>query len=227
MDALGVRPVQDSVHDDHGERHPRRQSQLALRRDHHPRSAIRAQSLAVPAATYPDSLKGGLGDAGAAALGAFVDAGGTLLAFNDASDYAIEALALPVKNVLAGVRSSDFYAPGSIMRVVVRSRRIHSPPGYTAPESGRLVRGIARVRRHGSCRARQSSRAIPPRGGQSAQLAAGCSAHEKLAGKAAMVDVKRGKGTSILFGFRPQYRAQTMATYPLDLELAPPFGSVM
>ena len=38
---------------------------------------------------------------------------------------------------------------------------------------------------------------------------------EKLGGKAAMVDVSRGKGHVVLYGFRPQYRAQSMATLPL------------
>ena len=38
---------------------------------------------------------------------------------------------------------------------------------------------------------------------------------EKIAGKAALVEVKIGKGKIILFGFRPQYRGQSIATFPL------------
>ena len=37
----------------------------------------------------------------------------------------------------------------------------------------------------------------------------------KLNGKAALVDVTVGKGHAVLYGFRPQYRGQSMATQPL------------
>ncbi len=38
---------------------------------------------------------------------------------------------------------------------------------------------------------------------------------EKIAGKAALVEITIGKGKIILFGFRPQYRGQSLATFPL------------
>ncbi|MFN2500259.1 MAG: peptidase M14, partial [Pyrinomonadaceae bacterium] len=38
---------------------------------------------------------------------------------------------------------------------------------------------------------------------------------ERIKGKAALVEVTMGKGRIVLFGFRPQYRAQSLATFQL------------
>ncbi|MEP7346113.1 MAG: M14 metallopeptidase family protein, partial [Gemmatimonadaceae bacterium] len=82
--------------------------------------------------SYPDSLRGGLGEQGKAALEDFVEKGGTLLVFNDATEYAIEAFKLPVKNVLDGARSTEFYAPGSLLAVEF-SKNLPIASRVTAP----------------------------------------------------------------------------------------------
>ena len=164
-----------------------------------------------PTGAYPDSLKGGLGEAGAASLGAFVDNGGTVVAFNDASEYAIEALKLPVTNVLAGVRPSDFYAPGSLLKVEF-DRNSALTAGLTAPEQAIWFESSPAFDVTDASRAKVVAR-YPSSGNP--MLSGWLLGAPKLAGKAALVDVTRGKGHVILFGFRPQYRAQTMATYPL------------
>jgi len=160
---------------------------------------------------YPDSLRGGLGEEGARALADFVSRGGTLVTFNDASEYAIEALKLPVRNVLAGVKSSDFYAPGSILAVDIRrdhpiARRFvaHVPaiwfeesPAFEITDSTQAT-AVATYQATGN-----------------PLLSGWLLGGAKLNGKAALVDVKRGAGHVVLFGFRPQYRAQSVATYPL------------
>ena len=164
-----------------------------------------------PAGNYPDSLKGGLGDAGAAALGAFVDAGGTVLAFNEASEYAIEALQLPVRNVLAGVRPTEFYAPGSMITVEF-DRANPLAAGLTAPQSVVWFEDSPTFDIIDPARATAVAR-YPASGNP---LASGwLLGAERLAGKAALVDVRRGNGRVVLFGFRPQYRAQSMATFPI------------
>ncbi|MFI5245123.1 MAG: hypothetical protein ACHQQR_07860, partial [Gemmatimonadales bacterium] len=164
-----------------------------------------------PRQAYPDSLLGGLGAAGAAALASFVENGGTLLAFNEASNYAIEALKLPVRNVLAGVRNTEFYAPGSILAVEVRrdyliAARMTAPVPAVWFENGPAFEITDP--------ARATAAVTYPASGDvllSGWLLGGA----KLNGKAAMVDVTVGKGHAVLYGFRPQYRGQSMATQPL------------
>src|SRR4051812_13970126 len=69
--------------------------------------------------TMPDEYTGGLGEAGVKALREFVEAGGTLVCLNRASDFAIEQFKLPVRDVVDGLPRTDFYVPGSILRIEV------------------------------------------------------------------------------------------------------------
>jgi hypothetical protein len=170
-----------------------------------------AQMTRGPGQNYPDSLQGGLGTAGAAALSAFVESGGTVLAFNEASNYAIDNFKLPVKNILAGVRNTDFYAPGSILAVEIK--RDH-------PLASRMTAPVPAVWFENSpaFEITDPSRATAVATYQAAGdplLSGWLLGGAKLNGKAAMVDVSVGKGHAVLYGFRPQYRGQSMATQPL------------
>ena len=163
------------------------------------------------AAPYPDSLRGGLGSDGAKALVAFVTEGGTLLAFNEASEYAIETFSLPVKNVLNGVRNTDFYAPGSMFGVEVDTRHPVAAT-YTAPVPAVWFEDSPAFSITDSTKAtavlRYAASGNP-------LLSGWLLGPSRINGMAALVDATVGQGHVLLYGFRPQYRAQTNATWPL------------
>jgi hypothetical protein len=160
---------------------------------------------------YPDSLRGGLGAPGAAALTAFVEAGGTLIAFNDASEYAIETMKLPVKNALEGVKNTEFYAPGSIFAVDVdKSHPVAK--SFNAPVPGVWFENGPAFEVTDPAQATIVAK-YPTSG--TPLLSGWLLGPQKIAGKGALVDAAKGKGHVILFGFRPQYRGQTEATLPL------------
>jgi len=177
--------------------------------------AVGALNEKVDAIVIPDQapaqLTRALGDAGNAALGAFVDGGGTVLAFNDASTFVAEALKLPVRDVLEGVKNTDFYAPGSILGVEVNKA---SPlaSALTAPVPAVWFEDSPAFEIADSASA-TAVLTYPANG--NALLSGWLLGAQRLNGKAAMVDVKRGRGHVVLYGFRPQYRAQSNSTFPL------------
>jgi hypothetical protein len=160
--------------------------------------------------TAPPELTGGLGPAGAAALSAFVEAGGTLVALNEASTYAISALRLPVRDALAGVPRTAFYCPGSILAVDASSELaalgvpartvawFEDGPAFEPMRRAVGVRVLARF-------------AAAPRVLASGWLLGA----DRVAGHGALVSIDRGRGRVVLFAFRPQYRGQAFATLPL------------
>jgi hypothetical protein len=156
----------------------------------------------------PGDLTGGLEEGGAAALRQFVQAGGTLLFFNGSSDYALRRLGLPVQNVLSGVPNVEFYAPGSLLNLEF----IRHPLTLGVPETqaGWFENGPAFRIPQGS-----GARAIA-RYPQTGILASGwLLGDEKLTGQAAVVEVPLGAGRVVLYGIRPQYRAQSYASFKL------------
>jgi len=156
----------------------------------------------------PPEYLGGLGSEGAAALKEFAEAGGTLVFFNDSSEYAIQHLAVGAKNALAGVSSRDYYCPGSLLNVRLDTPSkltLGLPPQFAVwTESSPLLEPSA-----------PGVRAIL-RYADSGVLASGWLLGEKyIAGKPALMEAPIGQGRAILFGFRPQYRAQSYLTLKL------------
>jgi hypothetical protein len=171
--------------------------------------------------TMPPEYTGGLGQAGVKALREFVEQGGTLVCLNRASTFAIEQFKLPVRDVVADVPEKEFFVPGSILRIELDTT---SPIAQGMPkETIAWVEDspVFEIIRTGSGSdrldvAEPNVRVIARYPTNKNPLLSGWLLGEsRIRGKAALVEVTMGKGRIILFGFRPQYRGQSLATYPL------------
>lgn len=169
-----------------------------------------------PKDSMPDEYTGGIGKDGAENLRKFVDNGGTLVFLNRASNFAIEQFNLPVRDVTKDLPRKDFYIPGSILRTEIDTR--HPIAGNMPKES------IAWFENSPAFEIKTDPLALTnnfkiiasyPKNPNEILLSGWALGAEKIAGKAALVEFKIGKGKIILFGFRPQYRGQALATFPL------------
>jgi hypothetical protein len=163
---------------------------------------------------YPAEVAGGITPAGVEALKKFVEEGGTLITFNEASQFAIDYLKVPVKNVLQGVAAKDFYCPGSILKIKFDTR---DPLTRNAPPlEGTTDESVAWFEQGPAFETTGSEARTVARYGDAKEvlLSGWLLGAEKIAGKGAIVEVKRGRGRIVMFGFRPQYRGQSIATLP-------------
>ena len=164
-----------------------------------------------PKGSMPDEYTGGIGKEGVENLRKFVEAGGTLVFLNRASDFAIEQFNLPIKDVTKALPAKDFYIPGSILRTTLDTT---SPIAKGMPQDS-----IAWFEDSPAFEITDNSNvkviAKYPENPKEILLSGYILGAEKIAGKAALVSVNYGKGKIILFGFRPQYRGQSLATFPL------------
>jgi len=188
------------------------------------------------AGTMPPEYTGGMGAEGVKALREFVEQGGTLVCLNRASDFAIEQFKLPIRDVVDGLPRTHFYVPGSILRIELDTADpiakgmpkesiawVENSPVFevlsagTADVSSALSAKREQTTADGTSAVPASSVKIIawyPKD-KDPLLSGWLLGAERIKGKAALVEVGMGKGRIILFGFRPQYRGQSLATYPL------------
>jgi hypothetical protein len=167
---------------------------------------------------------GGIGIEGVQRIEQFVKHGGTLIALDEATELPVQYFPLPVRLLLrngaaaAADNANSYYCPGSLLRINVETSNpiafgmpkeaIAMSTGGQAfdvtllPEFNKGEREVTTVARYAS----------------SNLLASGWLSGERaVLGKNILLDVRYGKGRVILFGFRPQFRAQSQGTFKLLL----------
>ena len=161
----------------------------------------------------PPDYRSGFGAEGVKALQAFVDNGGTLVTFGQAADLPVQRLNLPVRNVVAGVPSKEFWAPGSTLRV--RYANDH-PHAFGMPADGLALFMAGSQAYEVTSTDRSQDVSILATYVDRDLLQSGWLLGEQvIARKAAAVSMKQGKGRVVLIGFRPQNRAQTHGTFKM------------
>ena len=156
--------------------------------------------------------RGGIGDEGVAALREFIARGGTLITLGTASDLAIERFGVPLRDLKAGLTREQHFAPGTILNVEIDTAH---PIGYGMEPSTTgfynnspffaLLEGFAS----------QKVNVIARYPNADVVASGWLKGEDLMAGRAAVVSVDTNPGRIVLFGLRPQHRAQTHATFPL------------
>ncbi len=165
-----------------------------------------------PAPAVPEQYRSGLGEEGVAALKEFVEAGGTLVTIGGASEFAIEHFNLRVRDVTEGVPSTEFFCPGSTLRVHFDNT---NPLAYGMPERGYALFWDS-----------PAFEILPASDGERYQRIATYAdrdilqsgwlvGEEYLSKKTAVVAAAVGEGQVVLIGVRAQHRAQTHGTFKL------------
>jgi hypothetical protein len=161
---------------------------------------------------YPPKYRSGIGDEGIEKVREFVKAGGTLIALNMASNFVLDEVKLPIKNILKDLDSNEFFCPGSTLRVEVdgsKSLAYGVPQDLVLPFSGAAAFEIKPVENNNDYE-------IIIKFPDENMLKTGWLKGESyLSRKAALIEAKMGKGRIVLYGFSPQSNARTNATFKL------------
>jgi hypothetical protein len=161
------------------------------------------------AGSLPGEYVGGLGSAGVEALKTFVEAGGTLVCLDASAPLAIDALKLPVKNVVQGLPAEQFFCPGSVLRLDLDGTQ---PLAFGMLERNAAFFSFSSAYEVGDA---PGVRVVARYGAKAILLSGWLEGEAAIAGRPAVVEAKAGLGRAVLIGFRAQHRGQSHATFRL------------
>ncbi len=189
------------------------------------------------AGTIPPEYARGLAPEGAVAIEEFVRAGGTLITFDSASDWAIQLFELPLVNVAR--ESREFSCPGSVLRGIPETADAAMPFTADLPASVPLFFSGSGAFRDFTEKERRDA-GLDPRADPSTRpgerrdaqwgprpqtllryapervlLSGWIQRPEVIENRAAWMRAEVGDGAVHLFAFRPQYRGWSQSTFPL------------
>ncbi|MFW6202630.1 MAG: M14 family zinc carboxypeptidase, partial [Gemmatimonadota bacterium] len=169
--------------------------------------------------TMPPEYVGGLGVEGAAALKRYVEDGGTVVALDAATEFAIRQFGLPVRGMGGFGDAAPFAIPGSLIRIDVDTT---SPLAWGMPDEAAAFFSNSRAfavvdpAEEGDAKAPAPPVEVVARYAEDDLLMSGWARGEEfLAGRPAVLRVGLGEGDVVLIGFRAQFRAQPRGTFKL------------
>ncbi len=173
--------------------------------------------------SYPPEFTKGIGKKGMTKLMDFMNQGGKILSWGGSTELFTGTLSvkagdttrefrLPVSNISKRLAKEGLFCPGSLvaMDLVVDNPLTAGMPLST----GIFFRGEP-VFATSIPNFDMDRRVIGKFPEDNILLSGYCEKPEKLSEKSVMVWLKKGKGTLVLYGFGPQFRASTQATYKL------------
>lgn len=168
----------------------------------------------IPASRIPSEYAGGIGAEGVAHLKDFVKNGGSVIALGAATDLFIKQWNLPLVDVVEGMKTTDFFCPGSILAAQVDPS---NPLGYGMPEKTSLffARSKAFAIQPWSFAPAGEVQTVVKYSGDHTLQSGWILGEKNIHDRAGAVTVTLGKGHVMLFGFRVQNRAQPHATFKL------------
>lgn len=172
---------------------------------------------------YPPEYAKGMGAKGMEAVMSFVDQGGIIVSWGQSTglfegtlkikrDKETEEFSLPFRNIGSNLQKAGLYCPGSLVKI--KLKQDHPLTMGLPKEIGVFFRGNP-VFSTSIPRFDMDRRAIATLPEKNILMSGYMEKEELLSNKTVMLWMKKGKGQFVLYGFGPQFRASTQASFKL------------